>query len=30
MANTVRKERLGMRIDPETKALAERASAALG
>ena len=30
MANSARKERLDMRIDPETKSLAERASAALG
>ena len=30
MANSARKERLEMRIDAETKSLAERASAALG
>jgi uncharacterized protein (DUF1778 family) len=30
MANSARKERLDMRIDSETKSLAERASAALG
>lgn len=30
MANSARKERLDMRIDAETKSLAERASAALG
>ncbi len=30
MANTARKERLDMRVDSETKQLAERASAAAG
>ena len=30
MTNSARKERLDMRIDSETKSLAERASAALG
>ena len=30
MAHTARRERIEMRVDPETKQLAERASAALG